>query len=76
MRYPKRTAKARRNRIKITAPGQPYDRWTRRNMRTENHDNRVETVEDWNETEQRRRQQMEREPGQEHPESATQESES
>lgn len=57
--------------------GQPYDRADETEHADRNHDNRVETVEDWNETEQRRRQQMERELlGQEHPESATQESES
>jgi len=44
--------------------------------RDRNHDNRVETVEDWNETEQRRRQQMERELlGQEHPGTAGADSE-
>ena len=81
MRYPgKRTAKKARNgnRIKKSRPqGQPYDRADETEHADRNHDNRVETVEDWNETEQRRRQQMERELlGQEHPESATQESES
>ena len=49
--------------------GQPYDRADETEHADRNHDNRVETVEDWNETEQRRRQQMERELlGQEHPE--------
>ena len=40
--------------------GQPYDRADETEHADRNHDNRVETVEDWNETEQRRRQQMER----------------
>ena len=49
--------------------GQPYDRADETEHADRNHDNRVETVEDWNETEQRRRQKMERELlGQEHPE--------
>ena len=37
--------------------GQPYDRADETEHADRNHDNRVETVEDWNETEQRRRQQ-------------------
>lgn len=57
--------------------GQPYDSGDKTEHTDRNHDARVETVEDWNETEQRRRQQMERELlGQEHPENAPQESES
>ena len=36
--------------------GQPYDRADETEHADRNHDNRVETVEDWNETEQRRRQ--------------------
>ena len=57
--------------------GQPYDSGDKTEHTDRNHDARVETVEDWNETEQRRRQQMERELlGQEHPESVPQESES
>ena len=40
--------------------GSPYDRADETEHADRNHDNRVETVEDWNETEQRRRQQMER----------------
>ncbi|MCD7990732.1 MAG: FapA family protein [Clostridia bacterium] len=56
--------------------GQPYDSGDKTEHTDRNHDTRVETVEDWNETEQRRRQQMERELlGQEHPENAPQESE-
>lgn len=40
--------------------GQSYNDTDQTEMQDKNHDDRVETVEDWNETEQRRRQQVER----------------
>lgn len=51
-----------REQDRVSGPqGQPYDSTDQTERRDRDQDHRVETVEDWNETEQRRRQQMERE---------------